>query len=103
MADGLWPTNCLIKIDVKRWLKIILLLGMVTAFLTPYDADSEEIPALTEATVFEEAIAELPVSNVQNVQAKSSTTKCSVDAPAATHAHSGRNLLIIDITCARLC
>jgi hypothetical protein len=85
---------------VKRWLKIILLLGMVTAFLAPYDADSEEIPALTEATVLEEAIAELPVSNDQ---AKSPTTKRPVDVPAATHAHSARNLSIIDITCARLC
>jgi hypothetical protein len=99
MADGLWPTNCFTKVHVKRWLKIILLLGMVTAFLAPYDADSEEIPALTEATVLEEAIA----GPVSNDQAKSPTTKRSVDAPAATHAHSAHNLSIIDITCARLC
>jgi len=100
MAEGLWSTNCQ-KTDVKRWLKIILLLGMVTAFLAPYDAGSEEIPALTEATVFfEEAIAGLSVSAVQ---AKSPTTKRSVDASAATHTYSARNLSIIDVTCARLC
>ena len=85
---------------MKRWLKIILLLGMVTAFLAPYDADSEEIPALIEATVFEEAIAGLSISTVQ---AKVPTTKRSVDASAATRTYSARNLSIIDVTCARLC
>jgi hypothetical protein len=91
-----------VKNDVKRWLKIVLLLGIVTIFLTPYDADSGPLPALTEATAVQEAIAGIPIS-VSSAQAKPRTKKRIVGAPAAAHTYSARNLSIIDVTCARLC
>ena len=89
---------------MKRWLKIVLLLGVVTIFATPYDTDSDPFPAVIEAAAFEQATARFSgsVADVQ-VQVEPRTAKQTVSSSAVARAYSIRNCSLIDITCARLC
>jgi hypothetical protein len=87
---------------VKRWLKIVLLLGVVTIFATPYDTDSDPFPAVIEAAAFEQATARFSVS-VLDAQAEPPIAKQAVSSITAARVDSIRSCSLIDITCARLC
>jgi hypothetical protein len=87
---------------MKRCLKIVLLLGVVTIFATPDDTDPDPFPAVIEAAAFEQATARFSPS-VPDVQAEPPTAKRAVRSITAARAYSIRSCSLIDITCARLC
>lgn len=90
------------KSEMKRCLKIVLLLGVVTIFATPDDTDPDPFPAVIEAAAVEQAIAKFSLS-LPDVQAEPPTAKQDVSSITAARAYSIRSCSIIDITCARLC
>lgn len=87
---------------MNRFLKIVLLLGVVTIFATPDDTDPDPLPAVIEAAAFEQAAARFSLP-VVDVQAASSTAKRAVSSITGARPCSIRSCSIIDITCARLC
>jgi hypothetical protein len=91
-------SNC----EMKRCLKIVLLLGVVTIFATPDDTDPDPFLAVIEVAAVEQATARFSLS-VPDVQAEPPTAKWDVSSITAAPAYSIRSCSIIDITCARIC
>jgi hypothetical protein len=87
---------------MKRCLKIVLLLGVVTIFATPDDTDPDPFLAVVEVAAVEQAAARFSLS-VADVQAELPTAKRDVSSITAARAYSIRNCSLIDVTCARLC
>lgn len=87
---------------MNRFLKIVLLLGVVTVFATPDDTDPDAFPVAIEAAAFEQATARFSPC-VADVQAEPRAAKPGVSSIPAPGASAIRRCSIIDITCARLC
>jgi hypothetical protein len=94
-------SELLISSNVKRWLKIALLLGIVTVFLTPYDPDFDPVNAIPVTIVFEQAWG--ASVRVPKTQPEPQAAKRSLHSRAGAHPYVTQDCSIIDITCARRC
>jgi hypothetical protein len=88
--------------DVKRCLKIILLVGVVTIFLTPDDSDPDPVPVVIEAVASERATVRFSLSAL-DILAEPRSAKQAFTSIGVARAYSTQSCSIIDITCARLC
>src|SRR6266576_71594 len=94
-------SELLIFSNVKRWLKIALLLGTVTIFLTPYDPDFDPVPAISAMITFEQPWG--ASVRVPKTQPELQAAKRSLHSTAGAHPYVTQDCSIIDITCARRC
>ena len=100
-AHRLWHTNCPVSGEVKRWLNIALLIGVITILSVPYDPNPEALPAASGVVVLERAA--YFGRSVDRIAAESRNFPPSGHSFAEAKPYSPRSCSIIDVTCARLC
>jgi hypothetical protein len=86
---------------VKRWFKILFLLGVVTIFSAPCDPEDDPTPTVALARAREQRVGFLRID--QTVPQVQQSPQHSLFLASAFGSHFKLNSSIIDLTCARLC
>jgi hypothetical protein len=99
--QALWPANCLYQSGVKRWFKIVFLLGIVTIFLTPCDPEGDLTLGTELAIVLKREVGSFRL--VRAAQPMLQQARRHSLLVTSLQRHFKETSSIIDLTCARLC
>lgn len=96
-----WHTNCHGFSEMKRWVQIVLLIGLLTVSVAPWDADPASV---SDSAVIVSATSPTgSFATKVNVANNSKLILPSARSFAEANSYAPGSRPIIDLTCARLC